>query len=159
VLIFYTLFLVVWVVFAWQGKRPLYSSGPVLRRVGESYQVEITLIREDREHLACASPHLFEGLHCGFTKPGSPWKDDAPTDAKLLRPYTTVEGEQLLASGLWSQLEAFVPLPSHRFSVLCSFHAVGAVRDAQARWNITAAFGPLNRVWFVGSLKDCVLPR
>ena len=49
--VFYTIVSLVWIGFAWTGKRPLYSSGPMLRRIGETYRVEITLIREDREHL------------------------------------------------------------------------------------------------------------
>jgi len=159
VVIFYTIFLAVWIVFAWGQRRPLYSSGPVLRRIGSSYTLEITLIREDRQHLACASERSFSGLHCAYKKPGVAWKRGETNDTLQLRPYSTVEGEQFLGAGLWSQLEAQGPLPSYRFSVLCTFHAQAAVRDVSVRWNTSNPFGNLNRVAFVGSLTDCVLPQ
>jgi hypothetical protein len=159
VVIFYTIVSVVWISFAWGEKRPLYSAGPILRRIGETYRVEVTLIREDRQHLACADLRTFSRLHCGYKKPGVAWLDNTTDDALLLRPYSTVEGEQLLAAGLWSQPALYGTLPSQRFSVLCNFHTVGAVRDVSVRWNVTAAFAQSNKVLFVGSLTNCVLPQ
>jgi hypothetical protein len=159
VVIFYTIVSLVWICFAWSGKRPLYSSGPTLRRLGETYQVEITLVREDNTHLACASPKDFSGLHCAYRNPQVPWVDNPPDDGKLLRPYSTVEGEQLLGSGLWAQLDKQSPLPSHRFSVLCVFRPVAAVRSISVRWNTKASFGPVNKTVFAGSLSDCIIPK
>jgi hypothetical protein len=159
VVVFYTIISIIWVFSAWSGKRPLYSSGPTLRRVGETYAVEITLIREDRRHLACASEQVFSGLRCAYKKPKVDWSDPVTDDKLLLRPYSTVEGEQMLAAGLWAQLPPYEKLPTYRFSALCSFHALGAVRNAQARWNVNSDFGPVNRVWFVGSLSNCIIPK
>lgn len=159
VVIFYTIVAIVWICFAWGGKRPLYSSGPALRRIGETYPIEITLIREDREHLACASTQSFSGLHCAFRSPSVAWTDHAADDSLLLRPYSTVEGEQLLAAGLWSALAPQEPLPTRRFSVLCTFRPIAAARDASVRWNIKTAFAPINKIWFVGPLTNCVLPK
>jgi hypothetical protein len=157
--IFYTIISIVWIVSAWVGKRPLYSSGPTLRRIGETYAVEITLIRADRMHLACASEQIFSGLHCGYRRPRVAWGGSVSNDVSVLRPYSTVEGEQLLGAGLWSQIPSHADLPSYRFSVLCSFRAVGAVRNASARWDVKGAFMPINKVWFVGSLSNCLIPK
>jgi hypothetical protein len=159
VVIFYTIFFLVWLGFAWTGKSPLFSAGPTLRRIGETYQVEITLVREDNEHLACSSPKSFSDLHCAFRNPQVPWVDDAPNDGRLLRPYSTVDGEQLLGAGLWSQLDKQGPLPSHRFSVLCAFHTVAAVRSPLVRWNVKATLGPINKTLFAGSLSHCIIPK
>jgi hypothetical protein len=157
--IFYTIVAIVWIGFAWGDKRRLYSSENPLRQIGETYPIEITLIRDDREHLACASTHSFSGLHCAYKSPNVAWSDGLADDTSILRPYSTVEGEQLLAAGLWSQLAPQEPLPSHRFSVLCNFRPIAAVRDARVRWKTNGAFGPINRAWLVGSLTNCVLPK
>src|SRR5262249_40866412 len=69
---------------------------------GQTVDVEITLVRSDRQELACASTEEIAGRHCGFEANNKAWsKGDNNDDKKLFKPYTTTDRMQFVAAGLW----------------------------------------------------------
>ncbi len=141
--------------FSVSGYRATYPAADSFR-AGTAQLIEITLIREDKQNLSCASNAVLTGLRCGF---------DAARNAvaglderHTLRPYNSVKGELLLAAGLWSNLPPTAELPSSRFTVVCNFHVASALRSASLRWAPTAKFEPLERSIALGFLTDCEIP-
>jgi hypothetical protein len=126
-------------------------------RVGKANYVEISLIRADVQNLACASDIDVDGLRCGFHDSGTP--QSGLDEAQTIRQYNTIKNELFLAAGLWAQPVMQGPLPSERFSVLCEFHQVGALKNPKLRWSPTGAFQPVERTLVVGRLAKCVIPR
>lgn len=125
---------------------------------GKSYDIDITLVSTDRQDLACASGTEIKGLHCGFESQARRWsKGDPNDDKKMLRPYSTTNGVQFFAAGLWSE-PALAPdkLPATRFSVKCKFSVAGKMPRADIRWHEGEGW---NNVvdWFAGSVSDCKL--
>src|SRR6186997_86144 len=56
----------VWVVLGSSRYREEYSASTQGWRVGSTRVVELTLVREDKQSLACASKHTVAGLRCGY---------------------------------------------------------------------------------------------
>ena len=129
-------------------------------KTGETVDVELTLVHTDRQNLACAMKDELKGRHCAFeaqnkrsSKSGDPTKND-----KLLQPYTTTNGMQLMASGLWMQPSMVKDLPKSRFSVKCKFVVEGKSKAGYVRWKPGEGWHP-GTGWFVGELKDCSLAK
>src|SRR5262245_8401307 len=62
----------VWVVSGGKRYRAEYAASTQGWRVGTSRVVELTLIREDKTNLACASKHKVAGLRCGYDEEEQP---------------------------------------------------------------------------------------
>lgn len=125
---------------------------------GKSYDIDITLVSTDKQDLACASGTEIKGLHCGFESQARRWsKGDANDDKKMLRPYSTTNGIQFFAAGLWSE-PALAPdkLPATRFSVKCKLNVAGKMPRADVRWHEGEGWNNVSD-WFTGSVADCKL--
>ena len=127
--------------------------------MGATSSIEITLVREDREKLACASDAVINGLHCAYRADGKEVEPKPADDNLVLCPYYTQDKVLLLASGLWSSPGMRGPLPEKRFTVVCDYHVVSAIQSVTLRWNPDEAFGPAKQSPPVGTLSGCVIPQ
>jgi hypothetical protein len=128
-------------------------------KVGEVADVEVTLVRSDRQDLACASADEVAGMHCAFEAASKAWSKggDPNDDKKLLKPYTTTDRVQFTAAGLWSE-PSMMPdkLPATRFSVKCKFKVEGTLKNVGVRWEQTGQWYP-QEGWYAGTLSGCTL--
>lgn len=144
-----------WLGLSWSGYAQRYT--PAGWRKGDTQLVEITLVRQDKQNLSCASNVVVDGLHCGFHGNQRPF--EPRNEREILSPYVTVKGELLLAAGLWSATGLRGWLPSSRFTVVCNYHVRGVMRSGALRWSPTGKFDPLKQSAAVGSLTDCAVPE
>lgn len=131
------------------------NAPPAALRTGTSAPVAVTLVAADREGLSCAADHPIAGHACAFTAPDAKPASDGPG---TLKPYTTTDRRQFLATGLWSQAALVGPLPSGRFTVDCTLSVEGVAPDVKVRWSPDTPWRPASG-WPVGILKDCALRR
>jgi hypothetical protein len=148
-----------WLVLAWSGYKEKYSQQTEGWRLGSTRMLEITLIREDKKNLACASDKVFEGVHCGFHHDGTPWGTKPDEDPNVLQPFNTVKNELFLAAGLWQAPILQGELPKDRFTVVCNYKVTGVLKAVSLRWSPTGNFNPVDQSVAVGSLSDCVIPQ
>ena len=148
-----------WLILAWAGYKEKYSQQTEGWRLGSTKMLEITLIREDKKNLACASEKAFAGVHCGFRSNGQPWGAGPDTDPHVLQPFNTVKNELFLAAGLWQSPILQGTLPVERFTVVCNYHVLGVLKAVSLRWSPTGTFGPVDQSVAVGNLTDCVIPQ
>jgi hypothetical protein len=148
----------VWLFSAGRRYRAEYAQVTQGWRVGSTRVVELTLVRSDKENLACASDQTVAGLHCGYRRDFGAAGGSAD-DSQVLQPYNTINDELLLGAGLWTSPDLKGPLPPSRFSVVCNYHVQGIAGSAAIRFAVGAPFGPVGKTVTVGSLTDCVLPR
>jgi hypothetical protein len=143
----------VWLIHA--GKRYREDHAPAAQgwRVGSTRPVEITLVREDRQTLACVSNQVVSGLRCGGARDGH----EGGLEPEILQPYNTVGNEIFLGAGLWSSLTD--SLPTDRFTVICNFNVKGFIKSATIRFGAAGVFTPLGKITPVGTLTDCTIPR
>lgn len=141
----------------WSGYAERYAHATEGWHLGGTHLVEITLVREDAQNLACASEVTIAGLRCAY---GADQKPRTPPEADLrtLRPYMTVKNQLLIGAGLWSSPNLVRPLPAARFSVVCNFHVEGAARSLALRWAPAGRFEPVPHSAPLGTLKDCRIP-
>lgn len=159
---FVTLFVIafgVWVVLGGKRYREEYAQATQGWRVGTTRAVEITLVREDKTNLACASDHSIAGLRCGYGRDQKPVSSLSADKAEMLQPYATLSGDLLLGAGLWTSTDMRQNLPEARFSVVCNYSIKGVIRSGSIRFAPTARFNPIGKTVTVGSLKDCLIPR
>ena len=151
----------VWVVSAGKRYREEYAQGQGTEGwgVGSTQAVQLTLVREDRRNLACASDQVIAGLHCAHRRDASVAGPSAPDDPQILQPYNTVGNELLLGAGLWTSSDMKKPLPATRFTVVCNYHIEGVAKSAAIRFDAAAAFVPAGKRVTVGTLSDCALPQ
>jgi hypothetical protein len=150
----------VWLLLAGHAYRRDYSGTGVAWHRGARNFVEITLVREDRSNLACASDTIRQGLRCGFSanlQPAPP-SIGSLDDRNVLRPYNTVNGELFLGAGLWDSLPPHASLPPGRFTVTCDFEIVGPLRSVALRWSAEGSFDASTKSLAVGTLRDCAIP-
>jgi len=147
-----------WLVFAIAGYRTRYAQAADFFARGTTRTVEITLVAEDEKNLACASDLDIDGLSCEFRKNHQPVGAGAPEDQKRLRPYNTVDNVLILGSGLFSSPRLRRPLPSKRFTVVCEFTMLQAVRSAQIRFSPKGNFTNLKHSVPTGTLSNCEIP-
>jgi len=121
--------------------------------------VEVTLIRDDKKNLSCASDRSFEQIHCGFYGNSQPWGPGPDQDSNTLQPFNTVKNELFLAAGLWAAPILRGELPSSRFTVVCNYHIQGVLKNVSLRWSSTGNFSPVDQSVTVGKLTDCVIPQ
>jgi hypothetical protein len=128
-------------------------------KTGQTVDVNITLVPTDRNDLACASPTVIGERRCEFEAAGKPFQPK-PEDDKLLKPYTTTDGVQFLAAGLWTQPDLDPKkLPADRFSVKCKYTVEGEVKKPGVRWNVRGGFSAKDNAWYSGTVKDCALSQ
>jgi hypothetical protein len=152
----------VWVVSAGKRYREEYAQGQGTEgwSVGSTQAVQLTLVRDDKHNLGCASDQIIAGLRCGYHRNGSPVGASTPDDdAQILRPYNTVGSELLLGAGLWTSPGLKKPLPAARFTVVCNYHIEGVAKLAAIRFDPAAPFAPAGRSLTAGTLSDCTLPQ
>jgi hypothetical protein len=147
-----------WLLITVTGYAKRYERASEGLALGATRSVELTLVREDRENLACASNVVLEGLHCAYRASGTRVEPEGTDDRLVLRPYYTVDHVPLLGSGLWSSPGMRGPLPDKRFTVVCNYHVLGAIKSVRLRWATGGAFGPPGQSPPVGTLSGCVIP-
>ncbi len=148
-----------WLVFSWSGYKDRYSQQTEGWRLGSTRMIEVTLIREDKKNLACASDRSFDQIHCGFRANNQPWGPGPEQDGNTLQPYNTIKNELFLAAGLWTAPVLQGELPTSRFTVVCNYHIKGVLKNVSLRWSATGSFSPVDQSVTVGSLTDCVIPQ
>jgi hypothetical protein len=149
----------VWVIFAWLKYDKTAAQTEQGWHKGTKQLIELTLVREDVNKLACASNLTVEGLNCAYLANSQPRVPPPADDAHLLRPYCNVKNDVLLASGLWNSPGMRGPLPSERFTVMCNYDIVGVIKSVSLRWSPTDKFEPAKQSLPVGILTDCVIPQ
>jgi hypothetical protein len=151
----------VWVLSAGKRYREEYAQGQGTEgwSVGSTQSVQLTLVREDKRNLACASDESVAGLHCSHRRDASLAGSSGPDDPQILQPYNTVGNELLLGAGLWSAAEMKRPLPAARFTVACTYHIEGVAKSASIRFDAAAPFIPAGKRVTVGTLSDCALAQ
>jgi hypothetical protein len=153
------IFFVLWVVVSWGKYSTRYAQSSETWRINGTHLIEITLVPEDVDKLACSSDLDFSGLHCGFYRNGSAYGSSGPNDETTLRPYNTVKNELFLASGLWSSPTMRGAIPKGRFSISCNYTIVNVTKSVWLRWGVAAPFGPVLSSVPVGHLSNCVFPQ
>ena len=149
VVAFFAIGLGAWLVSGGRRYSQEYADATQGWRVGTTRVVEITLVRQDKQNLACVWSQELAGLHCA----------GGADDARVLQPYNTIHDELLLGAGLWTSPELKGPLPPQRFTVVCDYRIQGYARSAAIRFNPRDRFAPLGASTTVGTLTNCVLPR
>jgi hypothetical protein len=150
---------VLWLLFAWSGYKEKYSQLTEGWHLGGTKMVEITLIRDDKKNLACASDQNFGDTHCGYRANGQPFGANAEVDAHTLQPYNTIKNELFLGAGLWASSALPATLPAERFTVVCNYRVVGVAKSVALRWSPTGTFSPVDQSAAIGTLTDCVIPQ
>jgi hypothetical protein len=148
-----------WLVLAFSGYKEKYTQQTEGWRLGSTRLVEITLIREDKKNLACASDKTFGDVHCGYRRDGTPFGTLPEEDAHILQPFNTVKNELFLSAGLWQSPVLRGELPKERFSVVCNYHILGVLKAVALRWSPTGSFNPVDQSVAVGTLSDCTIPQ
>jgi hypothetical protein len=149
----------VWIISGTRRYRMEYAETTQGWRVGSTRSVEISLVRDDKTNLACASDQTIAGLRCGHGSDQGAVTGLSADKPELLQPYNTVGGELFLGAGLWTAPDMKQALPTERFSAVCNYNIKGVIKSALIRFAPTAAFGPTNRTVTVGALTDCTVPR
>jgi len=126
--------------------------------VGQTVDVEITVVPSDRQDLACASKTELEGRHCQFEERNRPLKSSDP-DEKILKPYTTTDRVQFLAAGLWDQPSLKAKLPTTRFSVKCKYKVEGKIPKPWIRWASDGQWFERVDDWYAGPVTDCTIAQ
>ncbi len=151
--------LVVGLVFAWTGYANRYAQVTEGWHLGQTKLVEVTVVKEDKGRLACASDVISDDVHCGFRASGQPFEASTQEDSHVLSPYNTVKNELFLAAGLWTSAALRGPLPTERFTVACNYKVLGVLKSVGLRWQPNGSFDPVKQSVTVGSLTDCVIPK
>ena len=146
-----------WLSLRWSGYAETHVRDVEGWRLGGVSMVELTLVPQDKERLACASNADVAGLRCAFQASMQPWPL-VPDAERRLSPYSTIHRQLLLGAGLWAQPALRGRLPQRRFSVVCNFHVQGVIRSASVRWEAHEPFDALQEAIAVGTLSDCVIP-
>lgn len=135
------------------------NAGPAAPKwkTGDTADLDITLDPKDKIKLACAAPDEIGGAHCAFEAKDKPWsKGDSADDKKLLKPYTTVDHVQILASGLWTDPALTGTLPTSRFTVKCKFKVEGKAKSSWMRWDVDGAWNEVKDI-YAGAISGCKL--
>lgn len=148
-----------WLVLAWSGYKEKYTQQTEGWRLGSTRMLEITLIREDKKNLACASDKSFGDIRCGFHRDGKPNGPLPENDPHILQPFNTVKNELFLAAGLWQAPVLQGELPKERFSVVCNYNILGVLKAVALRWSPTGSFNPVDQSVAVGTLTNCTIPQ
>jgi len=149
---------IVGLIYDWTGYAKHYAQGTESWHLGESRLIEVTVVRDDKERLACSSDVVIDGLHCGHHSNGQPFEAHTQADSHVLSPFNTVKNELFLGAGLWTSPVLHGSLPSERFTVTCHYKKIGDVQSAGLRWALTEPFDTAKQSLALGTLTDCVIP-
>lgn len=128
-------------------------------KVGQTVDIEITLVANDKRELSCASSEEVNGRHCAFEAPNKPWsKDPSQDDKKTFRPYTSTDNMQFVAAGLWSEPSLATSLPAARFSVKCKYTVEGKLNAPTFHWESGWEGQPRGEM-FAGVVSGCVVTQ
>jgi len=156
----FTIVVIVGLLFAWTGYSNRYAQVTEGWHIGQTKLVEVTVVREDKDRLACSSDVLIEDIHCGWHANGTPFDAHTQNDSHVISPYNTVKNELFLAAGLWTSLEASkTKVPTERFTAACNLNIQGVLKSVSLRWQATASFDPVKQSVAVGTLSNCVIPK
>jgi hypothetical protein len=145
-----------WLAFATTGYAARHAQLNDTWVIGGTRVVEVSIVPEDRQNLACASDVQVGQLRCKYGRDQQP--SDGLAERNSLQPLNTVKNELFLAAGLWELPAAAAAPPGQRFTVVCNYHVEGVVRSVSLRWGVKAPFGPLTVSTTAGSLTDCSIP-
>ena len=148
-----------WLILAWAGYKEKYTQQTEGWHLGSTKMIEVTLIRDDKKNLACASEKTFGNTRCGYHSNGQSWGTSVETDPNVLQPFNTVKNELFLAAGLWQSPILRGELPAERFTVVCNYHVIGVLKAVSLRWSPTGNFSPVEQSVAVGNLTDCTIPQ
>jgi hypothetical protein len=70
----FTVAFAVWLVFKWTGYGDRYAPHAEGWYKGGTRSIEVTLVPEDAQKLACASDVVIEGLRCGYDARQEPYR-------------------------------------------------------------------------------------
>jgi hypothetical protein len=127
-------------------------------KTGQTVDVEITLVKQDKDELACASPQDVKGRRCAQERANKAWATPGDNDdKKLFKPYTTTTGAELLAAGLWSEPAMTTNLPNVRFSVKCKFTVEGIIKQPAIRWASDRPYYDSPTEWPAGVVSGCTV--
>ena len=128
-------------------------------KVGQKVSIDLTLDPRDDAKLGCASNVEVAGRRCEFEDKNKKFAGKLE-DTTQLRPYTTTDGMQLLAAGVWSQPElAPAKRPAERFTVRCNYTVEGMVKNPAIQWDRGPNWMDQPRDWHAGVVSDCVLQK
>jgi hypothetical protein len=150
---------VIGAAFAYLGQETQQGPAPAPKwKVGETVDLEITLVASDSTDLACAASTEVGGKHCQFESQTKPWAQPTTDDKLILKPYTTTNGIEFAAAGLWAQ-EALAPakLPKTRFSVKCQYKVEGKLAAPSVRWKSDGPWFTAKSDWYAGAVSNCKL--
>jgi len=154
-----TIMFVVWILFSWSGYSDKYAQVTEGWSLGNTKMLEITIVKDDKDGLACSSDLNFDGVRCGYAANGTQLGPNVVDSSKVLQPYNTVKNELFIAAGLWTSKGLPNPLPAERFTVVCNYRVVGVSKNMSLRWGTKAVFDPLKHSVAIGTLSDCVIPQ
>ena len=117
----FTIGVVVGLLFAWTGYSHKYAQVTEGWHLGQSKLIEVTVVKEDKGRLACASDISMEGIHCGYHLDGKPFESHSQDDSQVVSPFNTVKNELFLGAGLWTSLAVHGPVPNERFTAACNY--------------------------------------
>ncbi len=156
----FTIAVIVGLIFAWSGYSNRYAQVTEGWHIGQTKLVEITVVREDKDRLACASDVVVEDIHCGWHLNGTPYEAHTQDDAHVISPFNTVKNELFLGAGLWTSLKAAgIQIPGERFTAACNYKIQGVLKSVSLRWQPNASFDPVKQSVTVGTLSNCVIPK
>lgn len=150
---------VIGAAFAYLGQETQQGPAPAPKwQVNQTVDVELTLVASDSTDLACAASNEVAGKHCQFESQAKAWPNPTTDDKLLLKPYTTTNGIELAAAGLWSE-EALAPakLPKTRFSVKCKYKVEGKLTTPSVRWKSDGPWFTAKSDWYAGTVSGCTL--
>jgi hypothetical protein len=126
--------------------------------VGQTVDLELTVVPSDSKDLACSSPEDIGGKKCQFETPGKAYAPAQTDDKKVLKPYTTTDRVQIIGAGLWSE-PALEPtkLPNTRFSVKCKYKIESKMKSPGIRWAGDGPWYPQQTDWHAGSFSGCTI--
>lgn len=137
------------------NERGQQGTAPPKWKEGEKVDVEITLVSTDRQDLACASGTEINGLHCANESQGKRWsKGDPNDDKKMLKPYSTTNGINFLAAGVWTDPGLPEKLPNSRFTLKCKLEVAKKMPRADVRWHEGEGWNSVTD-WYAGSVSEC----
>ena len=155
----FTISIIVGLAFAWTGYSNRYAQVTEGWHLGQTKLIEITVVREDKGRLACASDVAIEDIHCGYHFDGKPFAQHTQDDSHVISPFNTVKNELFLGAGLWTSLAVNGPIPSERFTAACNYKIQGVLKSVGLRWQANSSFDPVKQSVTVGTLSNCVIPK
>ncbi len=134
--------------FGGSGNKPKWKQG-------QAVSVDLTLDPRDDTKLACAAKAEVAGRRCEFEDKNAKFAGKLE-DPIQLRPYTSTDGTQILAAGLWTQPELDkAKRPTDRFTVRCTYKVEGFIKNPAVRWDPAGGWFDQPRDWHAGLLTDC----